>query len=853
MLGALWLITFKQWRAHRLRVALTTLGISLGVAVFFAIRTGNATLLDSLRATVEKLAGKSTLQVTAGESGFSEKVLDVVRATPGVQLAEPVIESLVQTSFADEGSLLILGVDTTGDHELRDYQFDRTQTQISDPLVFLAQPDSILLSRSFADRHGLKVGDKFPIFASDGKKEFTIQGTFQPTGVGEVFGGNVAVMDIYSAQVVFHRGRKFDRIDLMNAPAVPVEVVQQRLRAQLPPGVEVDRPEVRGQALENAVTAMRVGILITSFVALLVGVYIIFNSFTIAVNQRWKEIGILRAVGVERGNISRMFICEALAMGVIGSLIGVAAGFVLSTAANRVMRGMVAAVYGVVSTAAPAKLHLDQCALAFALGITASIIGAWYPAHGAAALDPALALHNIEARNREAVLGWKRMSGGLLLMIAGSALVVWTPRRFGLPVQFVFATIVLMGLTIVLPKLVLWSAEALRPIMNWVGGSEGALAVDAMIQTPRRVSATVGALMVGLMFVFSTASYIQSYRRMIDRWMNQVLNADIFVATSAMLRSTSYHFTEDLGRRIAALPGVNRVENVRFTAIPYRGDTAAVNAVEMDGFLERSAGAIEGADPRTVRERLTTGTGVVVSRNFGLRWGAGVGNQLRLETPTGTLELPILGFLDDYRSEKGTIFMDRALYKKYWGDDAVDFVNVDLNPGVDQLKVKGEIEQLTAGSFHAFVYTNAEFKRWISSLVDQFFTLNYMQLVVAVLIAILGIVNTLLISVSERRREIGIVRAIGGFRSQIRKLVLLEAVAVAIVGVIVGSVAGILNTFFMSHTVSVVLAGYSVPFYFPWEFVLLSVPVVTAVSLAAGWWPARNAARMQVIEAIGYE
>jgi len=853
MFGALWLITFKQWRAHRLRVALTTLGIALGVAVFFAIRTGNATLLDSLHATVEKLAGKATLQVTAGEAGFSEKVLDTVRATPGVQLAEPVIETLVQTTYPDEGSLLVLGVDIAGDHQLRDYQFDQAQTKISDPLVFLAQPNSILLSRSFADRHGLKVGDKLTLFASDGKKEFTVQGTFKPVGVGEVFGGNVAVMDIYSAQVVFHRGRKFDRVDLMNAPNVPVEVVQQRLRAQLPPGVEVDRPEVRGEALENAVTAMRVGILITSFVALLVGVYIIFNSFTIAVNQRWKEIGILRAVGVEQGNVSRMFLCEALLMGVIGSLVGIGGGFFLASAANRVMRGMVAAVYGVVSTAGPSRLHPDQVAIAFVLGIAASMIGAWFPARGAACLDPALALHNIEARQGDSAHGWNRTAWGVSLMALGSALVLWAPSRLGLPIQFVFAATVLLGFTLVLPKLVLWSARALRPIMNWAGGSEGALAVDAMIQTPRRSAATVGALMVGLMFVFSTASYIQSYRLMIDRWMNQVLNADIFVATSAMLRSTSYHFTEDLGRQIAALPGVSRVENVRFTAIPYRGDTAAVNAIEMDGFLARSQKAIEGADNRTVHNRLTRGEGVLVSRNFALRWKVGIGNRVTLESPTGPLVLPILGFLDDYRSEKGTIFMDRALYKKYWGDDAVDFIDVDLNPGVDQLAMKSQIEHLTSGSFHAFVYTNAEFKRWIASLVDQFFTLNYMQLVVAVMIAILGIVNTLLISVSERRREIGIVRAIGGLRGQIRKMVLLEAVVVAVVGVIVGSLAGMLNTVFMSHTVSLVLAGYSVPFYFPWEFVLLSVPVVTAVSLAAGWWPAQKAARMQVIEAIGYE
>ena len=329
----------------------------------------------------------------------------------------------------------------------------------------------------------------------------------------------------------------------MRRRGVPVEVVQQRLRAQLPPGVEVDRPEVRGEALENAVTAMRVGILITSFVALLVGVYIIFNSFTIAVNQRWKEIGILRAVGVEQGNVSRMFLCEALLMGVLGSLVGICSGFFLASAANRVMRGMVAAVYGVVSSAGPSKLHPDQAALAFVLGIAASMIGAWFPARGAASLDPALALHNIEARQRESAHGWNRSGGGVLLILLGAALVLWTPARLGLPIQFVFAAIVLLGFTLILPKLVLWSARALRPIMNWAGGSEGALAVDAMIQTPRRSAATVGALMVGLMFVFSTASYIQSYRLMIDRWMNQVLNADIFVATSAMLRSTSYHFT----------------------------------------------------------------------------------------------------------------------------------------------------------------------------------------------------------------------------------------------------------------------------------------------------------------------
>jgi putative ABC transport system permease protein len=374
-----------------------------------------------------------------------------------------------------------------------------------------------------------------------------------------------------------------------------------------------------------------------------------------------------------------------------------------------------------------------------------------------------------------------------------------------------------------------------------------------MVRSPRRSSATVGALMVGLMFVFSTGAYIQSYKHMIGRWTHRMLNSDLVVATSTLLRSTSYHFSEDMGNRISALPEVKSVENVRFTFIPFQGDSAAVIAIEMNGFLARASDAIEGGSSRHVRELLPRGEGVLVSNNFSARWRCRVGGRVRLNAPTGVLDLPILGIVEDYRSDKGSIFMDRALYKKSWKDDAVDFVDVNLKPGEDATLVKRKIERLTSGSEHALVYTNAELRTWIGSLVDQFFLLNYMQLVVAVIVAVVGIVNTLIVSVMERSREFAIVRAVGGYCSQIRKMVLLEAVAISIVGVMVGALAAVFNIQFMSRTVSTVVAGYEVPFYFPWLLVLAALPAVAAVSLLAAWLPALRAMRMSVIEAIGYE
>ena len=430
------------------------LGIALGVAVFFAIRTTNTTLLDSLRLTVEKLAGKATLQVTAGESGFPEQVLETVRATPGVKIAEPVIEVVVHTTFKDQGNLLVLGVDTTSDQQLRDYQFDRSQTHVEDPLAFVAQPFSILVSSAFAEKHGLKVGDKLSLFTSRGRKEFTVEGTFKPAGIGQVFGGNIAVIDVYSAQFIFDRGHNFDRIDVMNSPDVPVEAVQQRLRERLPAGVDVSRPEARGKELENTVAAMREGMLVTSFVALLVGLYIIFNSFMINVNQRWKEIGILRAIGLERRNVTLMFLGEALLMGVLGSVIGVVGGYYLAAAAGRLMGTAVASVYGLVSTPGASTFRADYALLSFALGVVASLAGAWFPARAASQLDPALALHNIETRRRESVLGWRRITTGILLVAARLSLIRWSPVRTGMTFQFMFAAVLLLGLTVLLPKLV---------------------------------------------------------------------------------------------------------------------------------------------------------------------------------------------------------------------------------------------------------------------------------------------------------------------------------------------------------------------------------------------------------------
>ncbi|MBI1747294.1 MAG: ABC transporter permease [Acidobacteria bacterium] len=850
---ALIAISLRQWRRHRLRTLLTITGIMLGVAAHFSIRTANLTLTGSLKTTVEKLAGKANLQVSAGESGFPESILDLVRESPGVRLAEPVIEVVAHTALKDEGNLLVLGVDTMGDQSLREYQFDEAQSEIGDPLVYLAQPDSILITRTLADRHGLKEGDRLPLFTSQGRKDFIVRGIFKPVGVGEVFGGNLAVVDVYSAQAMFNRGRNFDRIDMITDPAVPLETVRHTLSSRLPSGIKVDRPSTRGQDLEGFVSAFSKGLALTSFIALLVGVFIIFNAFSISVNQRWKEIGVLRALGATRSSIQRMFLGEAFLMGLMGAIGGIIGGYYLARLATQIMVVTVTTVYGFSENPSTQIFRLDYALQSMALGMVASLMAAWLPARAAARLDPALALHNIETRRREAMLGRPRLLIGISLAVLGLCGITVVPPRPGLLFQYGPIISMLIGLLVILPQLAQWLAYALRPVLGGFFGTEGLLAVDTMIYAPRRTSATVGALMIGLMFVFSTSALTQSYRQSIIKWMDRGINADIFVSASENARSRTYHFNESIGERIAAVPGVRRLENVRFAFVPFRDDNIALISIEMGPYLQRVPVEPEEGTKAEIIAKLPTGEGISVSRNFSALYDLHHGDIIRLETPSGPLERPIVGVVEDYSSEKGTILMDRELYIKYWHDRSVDFFDVTLQPDHTRGAVKAAILKSLAGEQRLFVFTNQEYKDYILKIVNQFFVINYLQMFVAIIVAVIGIINTLIISVSDRKRELGVLRAIGGLRRQVRRLVLLEAVSITLIGIALGALAGVINTLFLTRTVAFLLAGWTIPFYFPLAIILGSVPFALLVALGAAWWPAEYAVRLRTVEAISYE
>ncbi|HEY6328313.1 MAG TPA: FtsX-like permease family protein [Blastocatellia bacterium] len=850
MRRALIFITLREWQGHKLRAAITLVSVAIGVATYFAVSIANQSLNQSFEETVDRMAGRATLQVTS-EDAFPEDLIATVRSTAGVIGATDVLEQFCtidtggKVDFENAHRFLLFGVDPTGEQILRGRQ--------PYGLTFLSIPGTVAISSVLADQEHVKAGDRMAILAPYGRSSLRVISVFKAEGIGELFGGRVAVMDIHRAQEALDLGRNVNRIDLITRPGVDIEPVRTDLKTRLPAGIDVERPRSRSQEVEDSTTLMRRALVLTSLVAMLVSSFLIFNAMSITVNQRWKQIGILRSLGVSQKSVRMSFLIEAVVIGLIGSALGLAVGYCLALESSRVTGGVSNLIWStIVQVAVPVRPGFDSgfAAQSVLLGVVVAALSAWFPARAAGKIRPALALHNIEIRQTDLVVSKTRILLGAVLILGGFLGIKFTTALMGSIFGLAYFVLIFLGFVIILPGISYQIALALRPAAGRAFGSTGLLALDSIIHAPRRTSATVGAIMVGLAFVYSNWAMIKSERETVQTSFAQKVNFDLSVNSPASM-------SEDVVTKIASIPGVKNVDRSSSLAAHYRGQVAGTDATDLRIWFQRPGNTLVEGDYDVARNLVPKGDGVLISQNFAARWNLRLGDTLSLDTPTSKLERPILGIVDSNQWFEGTVLIDRALYKEYWRDSrTLHWLTLDLNQGADPDALKDQIERITSGPPLIAIPASELRKRGrdnISANIDHIFTFFYVQMFIAGFVGVVGIINTLVISVWDRRREIGIIRAVGGTRRQIALMVLLEGAALVSVGLLIGIVKGSIDTYFMIHTALRIFAGYSVPFYFPGAMILVSVPVVVAVALISATWPARLAAKTNVIDAIGSE
>jgi putative ABC transport system permease protein len=846
------LISWPYVRQHLPRWLLTIAGIVLGVAVFVGIHTANQSVVYAFRQTVDRIAGSTQLQISAGETGFDENVLDRVQAVSEVRVAVPVIEAVVNTGIEGQGNLLILGVDMTGDRSLRDYDLESSGSDddIDDPLVFLAQPDSLMVSDTYARENRLGLGAKVPMSTMDGPKFFTIRGVMKSGGLTSAFGGNLAVMDVYAAQKVFGRGRKFDRIDLALKEGANLDRVKAKLEALLGAGFQVQEPAARAQQFDSISRVYTLTANVTSVFALFIGMFIIYNTFQIAVTQRRAEIGILRALGATRRQIRTLFLGESVVAGLFGSVLGLLVGIAIARGMTGYVGSLLGEIYGIAQKAD--EISTDPLLMTFAvvLGVITSVVAAVIPARSAARVDPVQALQKGKYQQLSAGENRVRRIAALVVAIAAAACLLFDRYRIFFYVGDALAVLAALLLT---PTLALWLARALRPLLRWLRPVEGTLAADSLLQAPRRTSGAVAALMLSLALVVALGGLTRASYDSIFGWLTVALSPDLFVSPSQSLTQRDFRFPESMGVQLRAIPGVGEVQLVRDARIEIQGKPTMFVAADIGDLRKHATLPPVAGNTEEMFRLAEQGKAVLASENFTLLRGFKLGDVVEVPSPSGLLHLRIAGVVTDYSDEEGSLLVDRSLYKRYWNDSTVNVFRIYLARGAVEADVKRRILEKFGSQRRLFVLTNREVRRYILRLTDQWFGITYVQIAVAVLVAILGIVNTLTVSITDRRRELGVLQAVGGLRNQIRGTIWLEALAVGTVGLILGLALGALQLYYSLHISAEDMAGLRLNYEYPYSIALLLLPGILLVAFLSAIAPAETAVRGSLVEALEYE
>jgi putative ABC transport system permease protein len=860
MLRLLETVSWRHLKLHRLRTLLTFLGIALGVAVIVAIAIVNRSLTTSFQSTIDQIAGKAVLQVANGESGIREDLFPLIRDTPGVQDAAAAVDGFLPVSGAAAERLYVYGVDLLTDFAIRDHQFAGAGLEFDQALDFIAAPDSIAVTETFAGRLDLSLGSHLTVITSRGKQTYTVRALLKEEGTAKVFGGNFALMDLPVAQRTFGKQGKLDIVDLTVEPGATVENVQQRLRQRLQGMADVERPRKRGEQIESLLTSFRVGLFFVSLIALFVGFFLIYNTVSVSVVQRKREIGTLRCIGMRRGELLRWIILEALILALVGALAGCVFGWLLAQAAlvavGETVRNLFSSI-GLIT----GGLTLQELALAIVSGLGVAVLAALHPAVEAVRVSP---LENArQAAWRPGFHGknsWATRLGVLCLLL--SPMIVFFAAALRSPVQQFSAGVIgmlilLLGLAFLCPLIIsscvkwFWRADITIPGFSW---AETRLASDSLRKNPIRSGITVATMVISLAAIFTIAAFVNSVRGSLLAWIDQMVTADLIVSSGARTAGPkNVPLTEDPLPGLKSVPGVKIVDLYRLIRSNYQGRPILIesfSAVESAGVRRLPTPAGDG---KKALSEMAAGKGVIVSESFQSKFGKGTNDTIELATPAGLIAFKVLGVYIDYSSDIGSVLIDRALYKKFWQDELVDAFDLWLEPGADQSFVIEKIKEDYGEQYQLFISTHRQLKESVVRIMEQSFVVNYAVEIVAVIVAVFSVINTLLASVLDRTREIGVLRAIGATQAQVRRMIIFEAAWMGLIGGFLGLIAGTIMSYHHVVYNTKVLTGWTFEYYYPYDLAALSIFVSVILCLLAGYWPAKQAAATPIVSAIGYE
>lgn len=832
---------------RKLRLAMSALAIVLGTAfvagsLIFTDTLGRAfdDIMDGSVGDVLVMPGEVALQFTATRTaGIGPEVVEDVRAVPGVARAEGNV--VVDNAFVvdTEGSV----VGGQGAPSLGINFHDAPAAGGRDGMVVVSGrapgAGEVVLDAATADRSGYALGDEVTIIGPGDPPVVTATLVGTATfGSGGTAGASYVMLDTATAQGFFTEGRNaFHEIWVSAEPGVDQDTLAARIAEVLPDGLNAHTGTEVAEAVRTevaqAMTFIGTFLLVFAGIALVVGSFLIVNTFSILVAQRSRELALFRALGASRRQVQVSVLIEALVVGLAGSLAGLGIGVLLAMG----IRALFAQI-GLDLSGTSLVFGPQTVAITIALGMVVTAAAALLPARRASRIAPVAALSDDVAMpegalHRRLVVGVAMAGLGAVLV----ALALATELPQTMPMLGGGILLVLLGVAVTSPVLG-------RPVLDLLGvgyraayGSIGELARQNSVRNPRRTAATASALMIGLTLVSAMAVLGSSAKASFDEIVADAMRSDYVVQNPVGMT-----FSPSIGDRIEQVDGVAEVARVRFAPGEVDGEPAflvGISPERPDAVIEVTpvAGELAAFGPGTV----------LVDADVAMDRGMAVGDELAVSSHGELVRLRVAALVEYAPGTGAAYTMDLQTLADFGWPPSDGMLGVTRAEGADASAVHAALREAVADVPLVAVSDQAEFVEQQTGFVDQFLALIYALLALAVVIAALGIVNTLGLSVIERTREIGLLRAIGLRRSQLRRMVRLESVAIALLGAVLGVGLGLaFGTVLQRALVDEGLVLLAIP----WGQVAIFLVLAALVGVLAALWPAHRASRMNVLQAI---
>ncbi len=843
---------------ERLRSVATILGIALGIAVVIAIQLTNDSSVRGFSAAVETISGKTSLEITGAGLGLDELNLRELGWLREYGFVSPLIEGDAQATLTNKQreTLRILGVDILKDRSIRDYKLNTEVQQNLTPtdfLTLLLDPRSIVLTEKFANKYGLAVNSQLTLTFGDKAEIFTVRGLLKNEGAARAVDGSFALMDIAAAQWAFNRLGRIDRVDVRLREGVNIDEAEKTIQQRLPEGLTAQRPARRGRHVEKMLAAFHFNLTALSYIALIVGLFLIYNTVSISVITRREEIGTLRALGVTSKNVLALFLAEAAALGVIGCALGLALGRLLSFGAVKLTATTVNSLYIAVAAAPPA-LSLKHFVIAFGIGLPLSLLAAAVPALEASRVAPTAAMRGndrLESRFRLRKLYWLTP----LILLAAAWFFAQQKAFDGLPLLgFAAALCIIAGAAFFVPAVLFFTTRLGKYWLARFFKIEGQLANSNLAGAIPRISISVAALAISLSMMVSIAVMIGSFRATVEYWIGQTLQADLYLRPATRSNvATDATLSPEAEGIISKHPSILAMDRFRNFDVLYEDALITLGAGDFSVLLEH--GGLQFKTPREAEAkaamRRAIGTnGVVVSESFAIKRNKAVGDEIKLNTPKGEAQFRIVGEYFDYSSDRGIVVMDRGTFAKYWGEQLPTSLTIYLKDGANHEQTRDEILAALGDQYQVLIYTNASIRSEVLRIFDSTFAITYALEVIAIFVAILGVASTLLTLILERRKEIAMLRLIGADKKQVRKMVVIEAALMGGISQSIGLVVGVLLSLVLIYVINVQSFGWTIQFRLPVLFLVQSSVLILLATALSGIYPAARAARMHATEQV---